>query len=362
MKSITIGGDRQSPAVPVSQPGTVPSQWYNRRVNASSTSPSWAVFLSNFPQAHVLQAEAWGELKSSFGWSAERIQADKCGAQVLFRRLPLGLTLAYVPKGPLGNWLPDLLPRLDKLCRERNVFLLKIEPDEDQQSVQPRQLRQHGFRQSRHEIQPPRTLIVDLEGTEEEILARMRQKTRYNIGLAARRGVTVRAWEDAAVFGQMIQETAERNRFGVHAPVYYQRAYELFHPTGECELLVAEFEGQALAAVMAFARGRRAWYFYGASTNLERKRMPTYLLQWEAMRWARGRGCTSYDLWGVPDADREILEDQFAFRSDGLWGVYRFKRGFGGKLARSLGAWDRPYKRSLDLAYRLYLAWPQREP
>jgi lipid II:glycine glycyltransferase (peptidoglycan interpeptide bridge formation enzyme) len=108
---------------------------------------------------------------------------------------------------------------------------------------------------------------------------------------------------------------------------------------------------------MVFARGPRAWYFYGASNDEERNRMPTYLLQWEAMRWAKARGCEEYDLWGVPDVDEATLEADFANRSDGLWGVYRFKRGFGGTLSRSVGAWDRSY---LPLAYPLYRWWSRR--
>ena len=95
---------------------------------------------------------------------------------------------------------------------------------------------------------------------------------------------------------------------------------------------------------------RSSWYFYGASGNEHRDKMPTYLLQWEAMRWAKSLGCTTYDLWGVPDEDAEKLEAEFAERRDGLWSVYRFKRGFGGRLVRSVGAWDRVYA---PLRYRL---------
>ena len=93
-----------------------------------------------------------------------------------------------------------------------------------------------------------------------------------------------------------------------------------------CDLLVAEYDGRLLAGLMVFARGSRAWYFYGASNDEERNRMPAYLLQWEAMRWAKSRGCSEYDLWGVPDAEEDALEEGFSTRSDGLWGVYRFKR------------------------------------
>ncbi len=96
-------------------------------------------------------------------------------------------------------------------------------------------------------------------------------------------------------------------------------------------LLLAEYEGRPLAALMVFALGRRAYYLYGASTDEERNRMPTYLLQWRAMQWARARGCLEYDLWGVPDEDEQTLEAQFETRRDGLWGVYRFKRGSAGR-------------------------------
>jgi lipid II:glycine glycyltransferase (peptidoglycan interpeptide bridge formation enzyme) len=105
---------------------------------------------------------------------------------------------------------------------------------------------------------------------------------------------------------------------------------------------------------MAFSQGKRAWYLYGASSNEHRDIMPTYLLQWEAMLWARTRGCTQYDLWGVPDAEERTLEAEFMQRSDGLWGVYRNKRGFGGQLHRAAGPWERVYS---PLVYRIYSWW-----
>ena len=212
---------------------------------------------------------------------------------------------------------------------------------------------------SLHNIQPPRTIIIDTRGSEEEILARMKQKTRYNIRLAQKKGVTVRAWNDIESFHKMMLVTGGRDSFGIHSLEYYRRAYELFHPAGMCELLVAEYEGKPLAALMVFGRGRRAWYFYGASTDEERNRMPTYLLQWEAIKWAKARGCEEYDLWGVPDEDEATLEANFETRRDGLWGVYRFKRGFGGELKRAVQAMDRVYNPLLYWAYLRFV--PNRE-
>ncbi|MBN1667017.1 MAG: peptidoglycan bridge formation glycyltransferase FemA/FemB family protein, partial [Anaerolineales bacterium] len=171
------------------------------------------------------------------------------------------------------------------------------------------------------------------------------------------KGVVVRQTGDVASFYRLMEATGARDTFGVHSQAYYQQAHELFMPPGAGVLLQAEFEGQPLAGLMAFTRGQRAWYFYGASSDDERNRMPTYLLQWEAMRWARSQGCHSYDLWGVPDADEETLEKDFLERSDDLWGVYRFKRGFGGELRRAAPAYDRIYN---PLAYALYRWWLER--
>jgi lipid II:glycine glycyltransferase (peptidoglycan interpeptide bridge formation enzyme) len=145
--------------------------------------------------------------------------------------------------------------------------------------------------------------------------------------------------------------TGQRENFGVHAPVYYRAAYELFAPDNQAVLLIAEYEGRPLAAVMVFALGQTAAYLYGASGNEERPRMPTYAVQWEAIRWAKAQGCTRYDLWGIPDAPEAELEENFTQHSDGLWGVYRFKRGFGGEICRTVGAADRVYNKML---YRLY--------
>jgi peptidoglycan pentaglycine glycine transferase (the first glycine) len=290
-------------------------------------------------------------LKSRFGWDVEYIRADDCGAQVLIRRLPLGFGLAYVPRGPVGEWLPHLLPDLKKVCRQRHCLALKIEPDAAWAPEMADALSSAGFISSPHRVQPQRTLVVDLRGEEEEILARMQQKTRYNIRLASRKGVTVRPWADVPAFARLMQRTARRDGFGAHVPAYYALAYELFQPEGACTLLAAEYEKQILGAIMVFRHGERAWYFYGASSDLERQRMPNHALQWEAMRWARQNECTQYDLWGIPDADAETLEKEFPTRRDGLWGVYRFKRGFGGRLVRTMGAWDLPLMPSL---YRLY--------
>jgi len=311
----------------------------------------WNQFIGNYPNIHLLQTGEWGELKSAFGWKPVRIASGEGGVQILFRKLPLGLSIGYIPK---ANPDRSLWKEIDSACRRNRAVFCKLEPDawEDNLLNKKLSIEDDQLRISPHNIQPPRTIIIDIEGNEEEILARMKQKTRYNIRLAGKKGLNVRAWDDLESFHKMLLLTGGRDRFGVHSLDYYQRAYDLMHPRQMCEILLAEYEGKPLAALFVARNGNRAYYLYGASTEEERNRMPTYLLQWEAMKWAKGYGCEEYDLWGVPDEDEKTLEGNFEKRQDSLWGVYRFKRGFGGELKRAVQAMDKVYN---PLLYWVYL-------
>ena len=308
-------------------------------------------------EAHLLQLPEWAKFKSHFGWQSSVFQSDTAYAQVLFRSLPLGLSIAYLPKGPVGTNWSELWPEIDRECRRRKAIFLQVEPDcnlplaDDQVKYFSRE-----FRQLEETIQPRRTVMLSLEGSEDELLAAMKQKTRYNIRLAAKKGVAVTSTDDVKAFYEMMQTTGERDDFAVHSLDYYQKAYDHFAPSGKAVLLKAHLDGLPLAYLMLFLHGKRAWYFYGASDNRQRNLMPTYLLQWEAMRWAKAHGATEYDLWGIPDADEEQLEAEFSERSDGLWGVYRFKRGFGGQVVRSCPAFVKVYNPLLYKAYEKYRA------
>ncbi len=323
------------------------------------TGALWESFLESRPESHLLQTAAWGRLKAGFGWQARPFQSGESGALVLFRSLAPGVRMAYIPRGPVGMDFSSLWPEIDQACRKAGAFVLKVEPDcwLDTALVEtpveaPPGL--PGFIPSPQHIQPPRTLLVSLEGSEEDILGRMKQKTRYNIRLAEKKGVVAAASGDVAAYHRLALETGKRDRFEVHSREYYQKAFELFQPTGGCILLMASIQGELLSGLMAFRSGQHAYYLYGASSDHGRNLMSTYHLQWEAMKWAKSSGCIDYDLWGVPDAPLETLEREFSNRSDGLWGVYRFKRGFGGVLKRTPGAFDRVYNPAI---YRLYLLW-----
>ncbi len=317
---------------------------------------------------HILQHPAWAQLKQRFGWVPRWVAlADGddfvAAAQVLFRRFAPGMTIAYIPRGPMLARQDDtlwhaLLRALDELCHQQGAIALKVEPDWSDTSEARALLRESGFRPAFHTVQPRSTLHVDLTLPEQDILARMKSKWRYNIRLARRKGVTVRpaTREEVPVFVDLLTETARRDGFAIHTPAYYYHAWEALTAAEVAVLFLAWYEGTPLAGLFVAAWGPVAVYLYGASGQRERQRMPNHLLQWEAMCWAKARGCRVYDLWGIPDevgAHPERWANRTPQRTDGLWGVYRFKQGFGGHIVRTVGAWDRVYR---PLSYRAY-AW-----
>jgi lipid II:glycine glycyltransferase (peptidoglycan interpeptide bridge formation enzyme) len=324
----------------------------------------WDAFVHAHPRGHLLQKSAWAGLKRPYGWAAARVGlahqgALVAGAQLLFRPLPYRLgTMAYLPFGASVSH-PDqrepLWRAIDRAAKAHHAAFLKWEPgfflDEP-----PPDFERFGFRASTHTVQPPRTILIDIAGDAETILARMNQGTRRKIRQSAKNGVRIfeAARDDIPRFTRMMHETGERNTFGVHEPAYYALAYDLFVP-GDGALILGEIDGETLAGVMVFSVGRTAYYLYGASSSARRNLMAAYGVQWAAIEWARARGCTHYDLWGIPDEDEAVLEAQFETRSDGLWGVYGFKRGWGGQVVRSAGAWDKVYNPLVYAACQLAL-------
>ena len=326
----------------------------------------WDDFVAGHPHGSLLQTTQWAQLKNRFGWHSHRVWLRQdgqlvAGAQVLYRSVAFGaIKMGYIPHGPLVNWDDDeqvavLLNQLDQSAYQNRAGIMKLEPllweDELPPAGWQAITQRHNLRIPSDTIQPPRTILLDLHPAGDDILAAMKQKTRYNIRLAEKKGVTVRQGDlsDMPAFVRLLAETARRDTFSIHDPRYYRSAMELFPE--QSALLLAEYEGQPLAGVMVFATGQTAAYLYGASGSAERQRMPAYAAQWAAIQWAKARGCTHYDFWGVPDYPLETLETEFTTRQDGLWPVYRFKRGFGGELRRTVGAADRVYN---NLLYRLY--------
>ena len=335
------------------------------------TSPAtWDQALARLPYAHALQSWAWGQFKARWGWRSIPLTMSVGGngweaaaaAHVLRRDLPrTPYCVLYVPKGPALNYADATLRRhvlaqLEHLARRERAVFIKIDPEVVQswglenERVSPlgtavmRDLAARGWRPSVEQIQFRNTVELPLESTEEQLLAAMKQKTRYNIRLAERKGVSVRpgTTADLPTIAAMYQETGARDGFTTRPSEYYLDGWSALTNVGLAQPLLAEFEGRPIAAVILVRFADRVIYMYGASRDEARERMPNHLLQWEAIRWARAQGAKVYDFWGAPDVFDE---------SDRLWGVWRFKAGFNGEVVRFIGAWDYTPR---PLLYRLY--------
>jgi peptidoglycan pentaglycine glycine transferase (the first glycine) len=317
---------------------------------------AWNRFVAEHPQGHVLQSWEWGELKATTGWQPLRIalwnrqtQHIVAGAQVLRRgapHIPLWAGhLAYVPKGPLLDWSQaessiTFCQLLDHCLRRQGALALRIEPGLQADTSQASYMQKYWpdlCASPVPPVQPLRTIMLDLQASEDELRARMKEKWRYNIGLATRRGVQVRVAStlaDVQAWYRLLQVTAKRDQFGIHTLDYYVQAWQLLSAQERTTLLLAEYEGQLLAGIFVTLFAHEAIYLYGASSNEHRNLMPNYLLQWEAIRWARQRGALRYDLWGIPATDDE---------TEAMAGVYRFKRGWGGDVVSFIGCFERVY-------------------
>jgi peptidoglycan pentaglycine glycine transferase (the first glycine) len=325
------------------------------------TPQQWDTFVLAHPRAHALQLSAWGELKSAFGWTTQRLalmhtNTIVAGAQLLFKPLPLGLgKMAYLAFGGYVSadeqW-QALWQAIRTVCKQQRVAFLKWEAGFYMDTPAP-DFGIWGFRLSPQTIQPPNTIYIPLDDSDDVILARMNQGTRRKIRQSLKNNIhyyEATSLADVAKFTALMQTTGSRNAFGVHEPAYYEMAFRLFVPH-HATLLLAEHEGDTLAGVFVFAVGDTAWYLYGASSNEKRNLMGSYGVQWQAMQWAKSRGCRYYDMWGIPDEPEATLESEFEKRDDGLWGVYGFKRGWGGMVKRSVGTYDLVYNRVIYQAY-----------
>ncbi|OGD79539.1 MAG: hypothetical protein A2Y64_02565 [Candidatus Coatesbacteria bacterium RBG_13_66_14] len=299
-----------------------------------------------FPEAPPTQTSAWAEVKAAYGYRALRvavISADGSPAalgQVLARRLPLlGRDWLYCPYGPL--WNPDA-PEALKLWLDavrgheiaRRAAVLTIEPrvpdDEDSRKL----LTGLGFRRGVQDVQPRGTLLLDLSLEEATLFAGLEGHTRYNVGLAERRGVEIKLENSPAGverFVDLLEETEERKRFLAHDRAYYRRVWEAFVKADACDLLLATFEGGDVAGAWLVYAGRTAYYVYGATSRRHSQHKGSQLLQWRAILKAKERGALVYDFWGAPVEPTE---------KHPLWGVYQFKKGFGGEHTVFVGAHD----------------------
>ncbi len=319
-------------------------------------------FVENSPKPHFLQTYEWGELKRTTGWEFFPLMTFREGrpvaaALLLKRPLPLGLSFFYAPRGPILGWDCSsededfFWEEVKRLARRHRGVFVKVDPDVPRSdAAYAEMLARRGFRPAGARggfggLQPRFVFRLDLGPSPEEILARMAPKTRYNIRLAARKGVRVRPArdkEDLAVFYAILLETARRDGFLVRSYSYFEKMWDLFVARGKARLFLAEYLGEVLAGALAFWCGDKVWYLYGASRSRHRNVMPNHLLQWEMICWARSLGCRVYDFRGVPPGERP---------GDPLAGLYRFKKGFGAEFTEFVGEHD------LVLSPFWYFSW-----
>ena len=333
---------------------------------------NWNEIISGLPEPHIFQTWEYGLYKSITGWEiSPQVWYDgqakvEAAALILQRGLPViwlaqSLRVMYIPKGPTLDWANAPLRRrvLDDLytiAKKQHAIFIKIDPDVHlgtgpgdgcvREEIVERKddplgsevlsdLHERNWRLSDEHITVPNTIVVNLNLPEDEMLARMKQKTRYNIHLAERKGVSIRkgTLTDLPMLYHMIIETSERDGFLLRPEWYYVKQWVQFMEAGMAIPLIAEVEGEAVAAIVLFHFGKRAWYLHGMSRSVHREKMPNALIQWEAMRLAKELGCETYDLRGAPDVFNE---------SDRMWGLYLFKCGFGGEIVRTISSYDLP--------------------
>ncbi len=319
----------------------------------------WNDFVSTSELCNITQSYEWGELGPHLG--AQIIRAGVlddngklCAAiLVLITRAPIiRRTYFYAPRGPViddpsSPALAVLLNFIKAEAHRRGAFMLKVEPGaDDEDELWLAALRRHGFHANPYAVHIRNEWVLDLRPDEKEILAGMKEKWRYNIRLAGRKGVTVRRGEgqaDLDAFYRIYETTSERDEFFIHNKAFYEEVKRLYSQDDRFALFLAEYEGQAIAGIIVLRYGRWSWYMYGASSNEHRNLMPNHLLQWNGMQWAKAHDCWYYNFRGIPD----ILEE-----GQELWGVYVFKRGFGGYAIRALETHDLVYQ---PLVYNVYM-------
>ncbi len=338
---------------------------YTMREARTATREQWNDWLQEAPGGgHIYQSYEWGEFKRTIGWRPIRLVLERQGAivgagQFLAWNTPgVPGCLLYCTKGPWLPWDDEQAVRtffagVRTVARRENAHTVKIEPEvlEKQAGVKA-VLADIGFEKFRWDLQFKTTMLVDLTPSEEELLAAMKSKTRYNTRLGAKKGVRIvedNSMEAREEFHTMMELTAQRDGFFKRPHDYLFACWQAMYDADRAHLFLAVHEGQMLAGILVFTFGHKYWYTVGASTDEKRNLMPTYQLQWEVMRWAKEQGITFYDMVAIPNPENLNEEDS-------MYGLYRFKAGFGGRVAEFVGCLDLPVA-SLRAA-----AWNRIEP
>ena len=319
---------------------------------------------SNADGGHIYQSKEWSEVKESNGWEPIYCVYEAVGCVVAFvlQKKPVSIlgNIYYCSKGPgffkdfssdvestahFKEFLIDLKSFIRK--QDSKAILVKLEPELDMDDKLD--FKSIGLIKASADLQFKATIFVDISKPEEEILANFKQKTRYNIRLAERKGVKVehREMNDEAVdlMYDLMQATQKRGGFFLRSKEYFGNYWKQLYKDGMAQFLVATHEGDTIGAVYATIFGTKAYYKDGGSFEIKRNLMAPYLLQWETIKWAKNKGATSYDLVAVPP--KSELENE----KHSQYGLYLFKRGFNEEVMEFKGCWDLPIN---EQKYRLW--------
>lgn len=313
----------------------------------------WDAFVRDHPSGHLFQLHEWGELQIGLGARPHRIAAlDDRGRLIGVLQLLIFDTgrrvFAYVPRGPVcdagdENLVELLTDAASMIGNAAGAEFIRLEPQWTFDAELAARLQNRGWVETPQSIMLPRTILVTLHPDLDATWSAFRSNTRNRIRLAEKLGVQVRPGgdDDLPAFMRLAEETAARHGLRRDSR-QYELAWRHFGSSGNLYFALASAEGQDLAAVMVFACGVNATYVWGASAgSAEARRFnPNQLLHWTAMRWAHAQGCRAYDFHGIPDYDESVLEAEYSRRDEGTWNLYRFKRGFGGRVHRHLGTYD----------------------
>ena len=313
------------------------------------TLPEYEAFVQSHPKGNFAQSYLWGKQKPMWQWDAIAVRGEdgaiRGSLAVMTRKVPgIGRTLMYGCRGPVCDLddretFSQLLDGAKVLAKKYKSYVIKIDPDVPSSNTAfSSMLQSFGFRAKEggknfEAIQPRYVFRLNVEGkTEEELLANLHQKWRYNIRLAERKGVTVRICgkEMVPAFSELMLTTGVRDGFVTRKPEYFAA---MLDNLGEHARLYMAFDPNdtPIAGTLAIHYGDKVWYLYGASSNEHRNLMPNYLLQWRMIQWAVETNCRIYDFRGVSG---DVSED------NPLYGLFRFKQGFGGDFTEFVGEMD----------------------
>ncbi len=306
---------------------------------------SWDELIRQNPDGgEALQTRAWGEFKGRHGWTPHYIMFDEPKVAALFLgRQVRGLgEVLYCPKGPGVAFVADLTKIGATLKAARPpAFVIKAEPEIVGSGEVP------GWVKAPFDVHISQaTYKLDLGNRPDDLMLGFKQKTRYNIRLAEKHGVTVKAVETSqesvdSLYG-LIEATQKRGGFAIRSKDYCQDYWQAMSEAGQGQIFLAEHEGQPIAGAFVTVLGNKAWYKDGGSSREHSQLMAPYLLQWEIIKWLIERGVTRYDLVGVPRIGDETSP---------LKGLVQFKSGFNGQYQEFIGTWDLPLT---DWKYKLW--------